>query len=125
MTERNSDTEKTEKEGHICGGNPLTGTPVRKIAGYLSDEQVASLWDGMDRRGILSAFADDDLMATFDAYLSHDMNISATARVLYMHRNTLMYRLKKLRRITGVDVSSFDGAVTLSLLRLFMDEKRN
>ena len=56
------------------------------------------------------------MMQTVETYLDCGMNISETARRLYMHRNTLMYRLNSIRKNTGMDLSSFDDAVTFRLL---------
>ena len=56
-------------------------------------------------------------MSTVDSFLEHGMNVSETARKLYMHRNTLIYRLNKIRKVTGLDIRVFDMAVTFEILR--------
>ena len=63
------------------------------------------------------AFADAELIKTCMCLLENDLNVSRTAEKLYMHRNTLIYRLKKIQKLTGLDISRFDMAVTFEVLR--------
>ena len=58
----------------------------------------------------------DEMMITIDAFFERSLNISETARKLYIHRNTLVYRLDKVQRITGLDLRKFDDAVTFKML---------
>ena len=48
-------------------------------------------------------------------FLEKDLNISETARELYLHRNTLVYHLEKLQKKTGLDIRHFDDAMRLKL----------
>ena len=43
------------------------------------------------------------------------MNVSETSRQLFLHRNTLVYRIEKLQKVTGLDVRNFDDAMTLKI----------
>ena len=43
------------------------------------------------------------------------MNVSETSRQLYVHRNTLVYRLEKLQKSTGLDIRKFDDALTFKI----------
>ena len=43
------------------------------------------------------------------------MNLSDTARQLYIHRNTLVYRLEKIKKLTGLDLREFDDAITFKV----------
>ena len=51
----------------------------------------------------------------FDMFLENSLNVSETARQLYVHRNTLLYRLEKLQKVTGLDIRVFDDALTLKI----------
>ncbi len=62
-----------------------------------------------------------DIMDTIDTFFRKDLNLSDTARQLYIHRNTLVYRLDKVYRHTGLDLRKFDDAVTF---RIFMELKK-
>ncbi|MFM1651399.1 PucR family transcriptional regulator [Brevibacillus sp. B_LB10_24] len=56
---------------------------------------------------------------TLAALCSHNLNISETARALYIHRNTLLYRLDRLKETTGLDPRQFSDALLLRLALLF------
>ncbi len=58
----------------------------------------------------------EEMLYTIDMFFKKDLNLSDTARQLYIHRNTLVYRLDKVQRQTGLDLRSFDDAVTFKIL---------
>ena len=55
---------------------------------------------------------DEETRNTVDAFFENNLNISETARQLFIHRNTLVYRLEKLKSATGLDVRTFEDAMT-------------
>lgn len=58
---------------------------------------------------------DEEIMHTAEVFLENDLNVSETARQLYIHRNTLVYRIEKLKATTGLDVRVFDDALTFKI----------
>jgi len=58
----------------------------------------------------------DEMLQTIEMFFRKDLNLSDTARQLYIHRNTLVYRLDKVQRQTGLDLRKFDNAVTFKIL---------
>lgn len=58
----------------------------------------------------------EEMLYTIDMFLKKDLNLSDTARQLFIHRNTLVYRLDKIQKQTGLDLRSFDDAVTFKIL---------
>lgn len=58
----------------------------------------------------------DEMLYTIDMFFKKDLNLSDTARQLYIHRNTLVYRLDKVQRQTGLDLRSFEDAITFKIL---------
>ena len=58
----------------------------------------------------------EEMLYTIDMFFKKDLNLSDTARQLYIHRNTLVYRLDKVQKQTGLDLRSFEDAVTFKLL---------
>lgn len=54
---------------------------------------------------------DDDTINTIQKFFENSLNISETARKLFVHRNTLVYRLDKLQKNTGLDLREFDDAI--------------
>ena len=48
-------------------------------------------------------------------FFENNLNVSETSRHLFIHRNTLVYRMEKLEKITGLDLRNFDDAVTFKI----------
>ncbi|MDB4866679.1 MAG: PucR family transcriptional regulator [Cohnella sp.] len=63
-------------------------------------------------------FNDAETVSTLDAFFSMDCNVSETAKKLFIHRNTLLYRLDKIKQEAGLDVRSFNDAVLVRILLL-------
>lgn len=55
--------------------------------------------------------AGDELLRTVETYLRHDRHVDATARALFLHRNTVRYRLTRFVDVTGLDIESTNGLV--------------
>ncbi|MCL2353613.1 MAG: helix-turn-helix domain-containing protein [Defluviitaleaceae bacterium] len=55
---------------------------------------------------------DEETLTTINKFFEYNLNLSETARQLYIHRNTLVYRLDKLQRATNLDLRNFDHALT-------------
>ena len=58
----------------------------------------------------------EEMLYTIEMFFKKDLNLSDTARQLYIHRNTLVYRLDKVQRQVGLDLRKFDDAVTFKML---------
>lgn len=82
----------------------------------LPKSQREKLISGYDIKNLAKIFEDEGTMQTIDAFLKCGMNVSRTSRVLYMHRNTLIYKLNAIKRLTGFDLRDFDMAVTFKIL---------
>lgn len=58
----------------------------------------------------------EEMLETVDVFIQKDLNLSDAARQLYIHRNTLVYRLDKIQRLSGLDLRHFHDAMTFKLL---------
>ncbi len=63
-----------------------------------------------------SVFCDEEMLRTAAVLMENDLNISEASRELYMHRNTLTYRLDKIQRETNLDIRRFSDAVIFRML---------
>ena len=54
---------------------------------------------------------DQEIIFTIQKFFENNLNVSETSRQLYVHRNTLVYRLDKIQKITGLDLRIFDQAI--------------
>ncbi len=58
---------------------------------------------------------DTEMLTTIDKFFDNNLNVSETSRQLYIHRNTLVYRLDKLLKSTGLDLRNFDDAIIFKI----------
>ena len=58
---------------------------------------------------------DEETLETISKFFENNLNVSETSRQLFIHRNTLVYRLDKLDRATGLDLRVFDDAITFQI----------
>ena len=58
---------------------------------------------------------DRETLMTIQSFFENNLNVSETSRKLFVHRNTLVYRLEKIRKLTGLDLREFDHAVTFKV----------
>jgi carbohydrate diacid regulator len=58
---------------------------------------------------------DDETLTTINKFFENNLNVSETSRQLYIHRNTLVYRLDKLEKSTGLDLRVFEDAITFKI----------
>ncbi len=63
-------------------------------------------------------FSDPEMTTTAEEFLENSLNVSETARKLFLHRNTLMYRLDKIEKMTGLNIRKFSDAVTFRLITM-------
>lgn len=66
------------------------------------------------KKGSLESLDHETLM-TIQAFFENNLNVSETSRKLFVHRNTLVYRLEKIRKITGLDLREFEHAITFKV----------
>ena len=58
---------------------------------------------------------DEEILSTINKFFENSLNVSETSRQLYIHRNTLVYRLDKLQKSTGLDLRVFEDAITFKI----------
>jgi carbohydrate diacid regulator len=81
---------------------------------YKLNEYLEMLLDS----GAKEIFADQDMTNTAEEFLENSLNSSETSRKLFLHRNTLTYRLDKIERATGLNIRKFSDAVTFRLITI-------
>lgn len=68
---------------------------------------------------------DSETMITIQKFFENNLNVSETSRQLFIHRNTLVYRLDKIQKITGMDLRKFDDAIYFKvamMVKRYLDE---
>ena len=66
------------------------------------------------KKGSLESLDRETLM-TINCFFENNLNVSETSRKLFVHRNTLVYRLDKIRKLTGLDLREFEHAITFKV----------
>lgn len=87
----------------------LEDVPEYKLNEYLSeliDEKSKEIFD------------DEEMLLTAEEFLQNSLNVSETSRKLYMHRNTLLYRLDKIEKASGLNIREFPQAVSFRVLTI-------
>ena len=86
-------------------------TPPRRDEGTLPYVSGKSAYRGY----FASAWFDEEILSTINKFFENSLNVSETSRQLYIHRNTLVYRLDKLQKSTGLDLRVFEDAITFKI----------
>jgi carbohydrate diacid regulator len=66
------------------------------------------------KKGSLESLDQETLM-TIQCFFENNLNVSETSRKLFVHRNTLVYRLEKIRKLTGLDLRELEHAITFKV----------
>ena len=66
------------------------------------------------KRGSITSL-DQETLFTIQRFFENNLNVSETSRKLFVHRNTLVYRLEKIKRLTGLDLREFDDAIVFKV----------
>ena len=98
--------EATVNAYHTLG----IGRLIHQLPVSLCDMFLQEVFDGK----AVDQF-DEETLSTVNQFFQNNLNISETARQLYVHRNTLVYRLEKIQKLTGLDVRVFDDALTFKI----------
>ncbi|WP_149095395.1 PucR family transcriptional regulator [Paenibacillus terrae] len=89
---------------------------LERLLNRIPKEQRVQFLEQVMRSSVI--LEDTETMATLDIFFQLDCNVSETAKRLYVHRNTLIYRLDKIKQETGLDVRTFNDAVLVKLFLL-------
>ena len=67
---------------------------------------------------------DEEILTTVNKFLENNLNVSETSRQLFIHRNTLVYRIEKLQKAIGLDMRIFEDALTFKIALLVIEYLR-
>ena len=100
------DTEKTVVNYENLG----IGRLIYQLPSTLCDMFLNEVF----KKGALESL-DRETLLTIQCFFENNLNVSETSRKLFVHRNTLVYRLEKIRKITGLDLREFEHAITFKV----------
>lgn len=96
------------------------GRLIHQLPKSLCEMFLKEVFDG----DVQTMFEEEELTTVF-TFFDNNLNISETARQLYVHRNTLVHRLEKIQKKTGLDVRSFDDALTFKIAMMVADHVKD
>jgi len=85
-------------------------------------EKYKSLYQIKQIQAVLNS---EELISTAKILLQNDLNITMASKQGYMHRNTLIYRIEKIKRLIGLDIRVFRDAIVFENLVLFYEMLKN
>lgn len=87
-----------------------------RLLAKLTPENVEWCENILNDENIQLFLKDDELIKTVEIFFENNLNISKTSANAFMHRNTLLYRIEKIAKITGLDIRKFEDAVTMDII---------
>ncbi|MDO4966723.1 MAG: helix-turn-helix domain-containing protein [Lachnospiraceae bacterium] len=121
---------KSYKEAHMALDVGKIFYPDKKIISYSSlgigrliyqlPVHLCQMYIDEVFGGKLPEDVDDEILNTINKFLENSLNVSETSRQLYIHRNTLVYRIEKLQKATGLDVRNFEDALTFRIAMMVL-----
>ncbi len=88
--------------------NIISGLPLSRIE-YIKDEYFANT-------KLKELLKNEEIVKTIDDFLKNDLNVLKTSKQTFMHRNTLLYRIGKVKKMVGLDIRHFDDALTMKII---------
>ena len=89
---------------------------------FLNPDERATISEKFLNPEIVSVMKDKELIECINAFFKNNLNISETSRNAFLHRNTLLYRIEKIYKITGLNIRNFEEAMSFKLLTIVYDK---
>ena len=102
----------------VMPGKPTSGVGgelIKLAATQISQEKKLEIKREYGEK-LNKIFSNSDLLETCFCLFENDLNVSETARKLYMHRNTLIYRIEAIKKASGLDLRKFSDAVNFNII---------
>lgn len=110
-----------EASGLKTGVHSFKQYILYKILEDLPKQKLTEYMELLGDPGAENVFSDKEMVETAEEFLENSLNQSETARKLYLHRNTLTYRLDKIEKATGLNIRNFSDAVTFRLITVIRE----
>lgn len=117
---QNGKNEKTQK--HQSAKESVFSSFCKTVIGCLNPDEQAAISEKFLTPEIISVMKDKELVECINAFFKNNLNISETSRNAFLHRNTLLYRIEKIHKITGLNIRNFEEAMSFKLLTIVYDK---
>ncbi len=94
----------------------INSSLLGKLLSNVDEQNLGSVSNILNDENVKKFFNDEELITTVELFFKNNLNIIQTSRDAIIHRNTLIYRLEKIKRMLGLDIRNFEDAVTLNVI---------
>lgn len=120
----------SNKNSNKFGSTSLSGNKIFSVfcdtvIGSLNPDEQASISEMFLTPEIVEVLKDKELVECVNAFLKNNLNISETSRNAFLHRNTLLYRVDKIHKLTGLNIRNFEDAMSFKLLTVVYERMNN
>ncbi len=96
-------------------------TLTEDVLSALSRSKVMEIKDLFEKKGIKEFLSNQELKTTAQVLLQNNLNVCKASKQIFMHRNTLLYRVAKIKKQTSFDMKNFDDAMSIKTLLILFE----
>ena len=94
------------------------------VLNFLTEDELTILIEKYLTAEIISVLKNDELRECINAFFNNNLNLTETSKNAFVHRNTLLYRIEKIDKFTGLNIREFEDAMCFRIMMLIY-EKNN
>jgi len=98
------------------GRNKKIDSILEYVVRKLNLKDALTMRNCMIDKNFKAVMNDTDMVKCIEEFFKYDLNVAETSRNSYLHRNTLLYRIDKIKNLTGLNLKCFEDAVTFRML---------
>ena len=104
----------------------INSSLLGKLLANLDEQSLRSISNILQDENVKKFLKDEELTTTVELFFKNNLNIIQTSKDAIVHRNTLVYRLEKIKKMLGLDIRKFEDAVTLQVILILkrLEQKR-
>ena len=114
--------KKARNNKELHKQNATFSSFCNEVIKMLNPDEKAVLNEKFLTPEIVSVMKDQELIECINAFFKNNLNISETSRNAFLHRNTLLYRIEKIYKLTGFNIRNFEDAMTFRLLTIIYEK---
>ena len=117
---------KAQKMNDYTNKVAINSTLLGTLLSNFDEQSLGSVSNILQDENVKKFLKDEELISTVELFFANNLNIIQTSKVAIIHRNTLVYRLEKIKKMLGLDIRKFEDAVTLQIIMVLkkLEQKR-
>ena len=116
------DKRERNKEQINIKRNDIFANYCNTVMKMLNADERMLLAEKLLTPEIVSVIENRELIECIDALFKNNLNLSETSRGAFLHRNTLLYRIEKIYKLTGLNVRNFEDAMSFRVLTIIYEK---